>query len=232
MFDDVSSGKIKIITNVLIVGMGTDIPRIQTVICATATKSIARWVQAVGRALRPYDGQECAYIIDHGGMCIDQNMGPVEDIVDWSLEVKEKIQDRALKAKQERKEPKEIECINCKMIFKSRRDCPSCGYVMKQESEKLEFYEADLAEVKKGKKRNIAKINRETSPEEKEAFFGGLKQYAKSKGYSMGWAAHAYKEKFGVWPNKYKDARMCEPNQEVRNWIRYKQIQFAKRRVA
>jgi len=232
VFDAVAAGEIKIITNVLIVGMGTDIPRVQTVICATATKSIARWVQAVGRALRPYEGQEYAYIIDHGGMCIDGNMGPVEDIVDWSLAEKEKIQDRALEAKQERKEPKEIECSSCGMVFKSRRDCPACGHVMKQECEPLEVYEADLSEIKRGEKRNVDKINRQTTPEQKEAFFGGLKSHAQAKGYSMGWASHAYKEKFGVWPNKYKNARPVTPNQEVLNWIRYKQIQFAKRSVA
>ena len=80
------TGQTKCLMNVGIVSMGVDIPAIQTVVMATATKSIAKWLQAIGRALRPADVKDRAYIIDHGGMSLDQYMGPVEGIVDWSLD--------------------------------------------------------------------------------------------------------------------------------------------------
>ena len=226
IYHRLQTGQTKCLMNVGIVSMGVDIPAIQTVVMATATKSIAKWMQAIGRALRPSDGKECAYIIDHGGMTIDQNMGPVEDIVDWSLDEKEKIQDRVLKRKKERKEPKEITCSACSTVFKSRRDCPSCGLAMKQPGEPLEFYEAELEEVVAlGKK-----ANRIDPPEVKIAFFGGLKAYANARGYSPGWAAHKYRRKYGVWPNKYKDAQPVEPNDAVLVFIKREHIAYAKRR--
>ena len=224
MFDRLRSGRTKVICNVGIVSLGVDIPTIETVVMATATKSVAKWMQAVGRAMRISDGKKYAKIIDHGGMCIDPQMGAVENITEWSLEEKGKVQDRILEAKKEKKEPKEITCSECKTVFKSRRDCPECGHEMKQKTEGLEYYEADLKEVG----RNVSKINRQATPEQKEAFFGGLKGYAMKHRYNPGWASHKYKEKYGVWPNKYKNAKPTEPNQEVLNFIRYTQIKWAK----
>ncbi len=221
-----STGQTKCLMNVGIVSMGTDIPSIQTVVMATATKSITKWMQAVGRALRPEDGKDCAYIIDHGGMSIDPNMGPVEDIIDWSLDVKSKIQDRILQRKKEKCEPKEIKCSACGVVFKARHNCPVCGFAMKQPTEALEFYEADLQEMKSEGK----KANKTMTPEEKREFFGGLKQYARMKGYSAGWANHTYRDKFGVWPNAYKNAPAVTPSESVMGFIRHKQIAYGKRK--
>ncbi|HHS83684.1 MAG TPA: DEAD/DEAH box helicase [Gammaproteobacteria bacterium] len=229
VFDGIKSGSIKIITNVLIIGMGTDLPPLQTVILATATKSIPRWIQAVGRALRPYTGQDCAYIIDHGGMSIDPKMGPVEDITDWSLSEKSKIQDRVLQRKQESKEAKEIVCIKCKTVFKNRRDCPDCGHRMKQETEALEFYEADLQEVNSKKK-----ANRDMEWPEKIKFYGMLKHYCRTTGKKSGYAAWKYKEKTGVWPNdgRLKAAPPIPPDSAMKKWITSQNIRFAKRKSA
>jgi superfamily II DNA or RNA helicase len=187
VFDGIMDGSIKIITNVLIIGMGTDLPPLQTCIMATATKSVPRWIQAVGRPSRPYGDQKHAYIIDHGGMCIDPEMGAVEDITEWSLDEKGKVQDRILEAKKEKKEPKEITCKNCKTVFKARIDCPACGHRMAQKTEALEFYEADLKEIKVKKT-------------DKQRIWNDCLYTAKYRGAKVGAAAHIYKKKVGVWP--------------------------------
>lgn len=217
----IKTGQTTVVCNVGIVSMGVDIPEIQTVVMATATKSIAKWMQACGRALRPADGKDCAYIIDHGGMSVD--MGPVENIDDWSL-APGKIQDRLLERKKKNAEPKEIICDECAYVFSGRRDCPQCGHTMKQRSEKIDFYEAELREVKAN--------NKNMTAEEKANFYGGLKYYARQKGYADGWAAHSYRKKFGVWPNKYSRARPVPPNDSVRGFIKHLMIKYAKEQAA
>ena len=226
ILDRVRSGETQVLCNVFVCSFGLDIPELDCCVLARPTKNISLYLQTAGRVLRTHPGKENAILIDHSG-AVDEH-GFVDDPIPWSLDGSESVKDRKAKDQMEQKEPKEITCKNCQTVFKGSRVCPNCGHAMIPPGKPVPVYEATLHEVK----RNVDKINRKTTPEEKRVFMGGLKQYAKAKGYSDGWVSHAYKEKFGVWPNKYKNARMCEPNQEVRNWIRYKQIQFAKRRVA
>lgn len=226
MYHRVKAGKTTVICNVGIVSLGVDIPNIQTVVMATATKSIAKWMQAVGRALRPSEGKEFAHIIDHGGMSLDPKMGPVEDIVDWTLDEKSKVQDRIQQRKEANREPKEITCSNCKTVFKARHSCPACGFAMKQKTEALEYYEADLKEVV----REGNKANRKTGWDEKKQFMGELKMYAMEKGYKQGWVAHQYRSKFLVWPNdaRVKNSPPVPVTDLVRGWIKHQAIKRAK----
>jgi superfamily II DNA or RNA helicase len=59
------AGEIKILTNCGLFDEGLDLPSIETVMCAKPTKSLSRWLQMCGRALRPQQGKEHALIIDH-----------------------------------------------------------------------------------------------------------------------------------------------------------------------
>jgi DNA repair protein RadD len=52
--------------------------------------------------------------------------------------------------------------------------------------------------------------------------------YAQTRGYSPGWAAHKFREKFDVWPNSYKDVPVMEPTPAVMSWIKSRQIAWAK----
>jgi len=191
---------------------------------ARPTKNITLYLQTAGRVLRPAPGKDNAILIDHSGAV--EEHGFVDDPIPWTLEGN--VKDQKQKEQKERAEPKEITCKKCNTVFKGSRICPGCGYQMVPPSKPVPVYEADLKEVG----RNVSKINRQATPEQKEDFYGGLKEYAKRRGYAMGWCSHKYKEKYGVWPNKYKHARAVEPNQEVLNFIRYTQIKYSNRRSA
>jgi len=54
-----------------------------------------------------------------------------------------------------------------------------------------------------------------------------LKAVAKTKGHKDGWAAHKFRELFGVWPNHYKDAQPIEPSPDMLNWLKSRQIAWA-----
>jgi DNA repair protein RadD len=52
--------------------------------------------------------------------------------------------------------------------------------------------------------------------------------YAQGHGYASGWAAHKFRDEFGVWPNDYKDVPALQPTPKVLSWIKSRQIAWAK----
>lgn len=58
-------GKIWVLSNCALFDEGLDIPALESVQIAKPTKSLTRWLQMVGRSLRPFEGKENAVILDH-----------------------------------------------------------------------------------------------------------------------------------------------------------------------
>ena len=58
-------GTIKVISNCGLFDEGLDIPALEAVQIAKPTKSLSRWLQMVGRVLRPAEGKGEAIILDH-----------------------------------------------------------------------------------------------------------------------------------------------------------------------
>ena len=58
-----------------------------------------------------------------------------------------------------------------------------------------------------------------------------LLYHTKLKGYSSGWAANQFKKKCGDWPPfHWNDMAPIPPNKRVQNYIRSRQIAYAKMR--
>jgi len=67
MLRSLESGRIKVLTNALLLVEGWDFPPLSCIIQARPTKSRGLYQQVIGRALRPYPGKEDALIIDVTG---------------------------------------------------------------------------------------------------------------------------------------------------------------------
>ena len=65
------------------------------------------------------------------------------------------------------------------------------------------------------------------SRDDRQAFYSQLLYISQDRGYNKGWAAHKYKEKFGVWPRNLIEATLA-PDLKTLNWIRSRQIAWAK----
>ncbi len=78
-----SSGTIEVICNVDVLSEGWDLPSLGAVIVARPTKSVARFLQMVGRVQRAH-GEERPLVIDHGANVQRLDVLPGEDIV-WQL---------------------------------------------------------------------------------------------------------------------------------------------------
>jgi superfamily II DNA or RNA helicase len=173
------------------------------------------YVQIIGRALRTAPGKDHALILDHSDTTM--RLGFVTDIFH------DHLNDGKDKPKVERKAPLPKECPQCENL-KTTKVCPNCGFESKPPVSQLKEDDRDLVEITAGGKRSAKRV---WSMEEKTDFYAQLLGYCRLKGYSEGWAAHKYKEKFEVWPKGVRAAPKT-PNLEVSSWIKSRQIAWAR----
>jgi superfamily II DNA or RNA helicase len=82
--------QIQVLTNCALFDEGLDIPSLDGVILARPTQSLSRFLQMVGRALRPCEGKDRAIIIDLAGNY--ERLGMPDDMRVWTLDGIEKKQ--------------------------------------------------------------------------------------------------------------------------------------------
>ena len=208
------SGDIQVICNVGLLTEGFDYPGVECIVVARPTKSMGLYRQMLGRGLRPSEGKKEIIIIDHGG-CIDR-LGFIEDDIEWSLDGKR----IAFKKKVIRKKEKTIiTCPECMNVFIGNV-CTRCGFKIKNWGKMIETTDTELVEVGKNRKKYTM--------QEKLRFMQMAEYHRRLKGYAKGWAAHFFRSKFLVWPNRFKDVSPLKPDQSFRNYLTYRNIKYAK----
>ena len=220
IFDRFRAGETRVICNVATLAVGLDLPMCSCIIDARPTKSEIRFVQTIGRGLRTAPGKDRLLVFDHSGNTL--RLGLVTDIHHARLD-----DGAARKSKteaKERSEPLPRRCDECKAVLPAAaKVCPECGTVRiaKTDVKHRDGYLVELGARQSGK--------RQPTLFDMAQFFAELRGYAKHKGYAEGWAAHKFKEKFGVWPDGV-GRNVVAPSLTTLNWIRSRQIAFAKRR--
>lgn len=205
------AGEVKVACSVRTLTTGIDWP-VSCIIDAAPTKSEMLHVQKIGRGLRINPGTEDLVVLDHAGNSL--RLGLVTDIGHDALDDTERGPQKA-RAKAERL-PKE--CVSCGVLH-TGLTCPSCGHVRKPVAG-VETVDGELIEIT-GKPKGLTR-------EEKQAWWSGLLTIAAKRGRTRGWAAHTYREKTGVWPKGLADWP-GEPSPEVWNFVKFKDIRWAKR---
>jgi DNA repair protein RadD len=213
------AGEIKVVCNVGTMTTGIDWD-VRCISMARPTRSEILFVQIVGRGLRTADGKKDLLILDHSDNHL--RLGFVTDIQHETLNSGKKDQ---AGEKKEKKEPLPKECPSCQYLKPAKvHKCPNCGFepvkqsgVVNEDGELTEF-----TGKKKLKKH-------EYSNEEKQQFYSGLIYIQQERGYKEGWGANQFREKFGVWPNGYEKTSIF-PSPEVSNYVRSRQIAYAKSR--
>lgn len=119
IIDDFRNQKIRCLVNIMILGIGTDVPCIDLIALLFATCSSNRFYQCVGRGMRLCNGKTNCLILDHGGNF--NKFGYIDEI---NPNIKEKSSgdgNAILK-----------ECPECHThVYASARMCP-CGYEFPQ----------------------------------------------------------------------------------------------------
>lgn len=130
-------GTTRVVSNVDVLAEGWDLPSLYCVILARPTKSITRFLQTVGRPMRPFKGQTHALVLDHA-RCVHEHGRP-EDFRAWSLE------DRKEKGRPKGKSSGElVQCPKCGQYLSPMQPCDRCNPQLLQEA--FKELEIDLVE--------------------------------------------------------------------------------------
>lgn len=181
------------------------------------SKSFSSHVQQMGRVMRAHEGKEFGVWLDHSGNYL-RFKDDWDRVFDHGVdELEGGITEKAKKEPTER-EKIEAKCPSCGALWIWKSDeCGECGYVKKRVAQ---------VQVVDGQLEELAAANAKLHINNKE-FYAELRYYAMSRGYKEGWAAHKYKEKFGVYPNGLgKNVKPVSP--QTMNWIRSRMIAYTK----
>lgn len=144
VLDRFRKGETLVICNVQLLIEGVDIPSIEVVQWLRPTQSLIIWMQGNGRGLRPFDGKDKLFILDHVGNW--KKHGLPDDIREWTLNGKKKGK---RKTQDEDPELYVQQCKKCYHVFKAGPDkCPKCGEpCTRQTPRQIEVIEGELEKV-------------------------------------------------------------------------------------
>jgi DNA repair protein RadD len=206
------AGEIKVVCNVGCLTTGIDWD-VRCIILARPTRSEMLFVQMIGRGLRTADGKADCLILDHSDNHI--RLGFVTDIQHDHLDDGRERQKPVVKGREAL--PKK--CPRCAFLRPPKvLACPACGF-MPVPQNTVTTANGELVEMRS---RSSA------VPVDSTIFYRELKHYAGERGYKAGWVAHKFRERFGCWPNGLEHLPPLEPSRATSNWIRSKQIAYAK----
>lgn len=137
-------GEFKVLVNAGILTTGFDVPDLGCVVVNTATESLQRWLQIVGRGSRVASGKTDFLVLDFGGNL--QRHGRYEDNRSWHLWHDEGGGGGLVMTKECPKDEKDKEGKKgCgRLLPISAQFCRFCGFIFKTEKE---LREAELVEI-------------------------------------------------------------------------------------
>lgn len=211
---DFKAGKFTILSNCTLLAEGFDYPACEVMILARPTKSLIRYIQMVGRILRPFHGKDRGLLLDHSGSV--RHLGfPTDDL---PLE----LDDGTIRAskKKEVETPKPKECPKCKFMKSPKsRKCPKCGFEPVKTPEEVAIEAGELQKVEK--KPKLDKGN-------KQQIWSECLGLAAQRNKSQGWASHLYKSITTVFPRGLDDVAKA-PSFAVMDKAKSNAIRYAKR---
>lgn len=173
--EDLTAGKILVLTSCELISEGFDLPAVNAAILLRPTHSLSMHLQQLGRALRPFPGKTHATILDHVGNCLRHGLAEQER--EWDLDGREK---RTKKSK-----PVEIkQCKHCFAIFTGTA-CPQCGTEREVSPREVEEVEGELQRLSI---EDIAAKRESRREEGKCRTLEDFKALARQRGYKPGWA--------------------------------------------
>lgn len=229
-FENFKTGRTQVLTNCTLASIGFDLPELDCVVFARPTLSCGLFLQMLGRGLRNSEGKSDCLVLDHAGNVLRHGLATDERY--WTLHGKyaqDEVKVAAEKKEREEKGTMDIKCPECAAVFQGSNQCPECGYHFPPKAKRIETITGQLVEV--GSKGALDPESRD----DRFTFYSMLAGYAQMHKYSLGWAAHKYKEKFNefppwAWKNQIEQRGATTPTIEVSRWIRSRMIAWSRSR--
>jgi superfamily II DNA or RNA helicase len=175
------TGKIQVLCNCGLISEGLDVPSVVAVILLRPTKSLALYLQQVGRALRPAEGKQKALILDHSGNTF--RFGMVDAPRTWSLEGRPK-------GEREGETPL-CRCEKCGALNPiAALLCANCGAQLREPPTRREIHTGRLLELN-----HLAAMSYRQALHWAGDDAGRLHRVAVARGYHRGWIRHVLRER-------------------------------------
>lgn len=228
-FDKYRSKETKVLASVRVLGVGVD-EDVRCMVDCAKTISEINHVQWWGRGIRLADGKTHVFGLDHAGNCT--NLGMPWDIHHDHLDSRTP-KEKGDAYEDDKPAPKPRKCRKCHAIIPPRtKACPACGDVYAV-TNTIEHEAGELVLI--GSDDTLPKKKKSKKPEDtmadKQEFYSGLLYLARERGRADGFAAHRYRERFGVWPNQL-DKRSSPPSPDVLRFDKHSRIKFIKSKQA
>lgn len=181
---DFREGRIQVLSNVELFGEGFDLPALEVAILLRPTKSLALFLQQVGRALRTCPGKQDAVILDHASNV--QIHGLPDDEREWSLDAQ----------KRGRKSPATPGVRVCPECYGAcppgKPVCPYCGMKFVADAAIPDAVEGSLVELSPAQR--VAMKRQRYAEQAACSTLEELVALANSRGYKSGeaWARYVF----------------------------------------
>jgi superfamily II DNA or RNA helicase len=138
LLQDLSTGRIKVLTSCALIGEGVDVPSVGGCILLRPTASVALHLQMIGRCLRPQHGKR-AVVLDHVGNTL--RLGHHMEQREWTLD--------GIRKRDREQAPSVKVCPVCFATSMSAAQlCRDCGHVFApQETRELKVIDGELQEL-------------------------------------------------------------------------------------
>src|SRR5262249_409797 len=173
------TGKIQVLCNCGLISEGLDVPSVVAVILLRPTKSLALYLQQVGRALRPAPGKARALILDHSGNTF--RFGMVDAPRAWSLAGRPKGEGTAPLCRCE-----QCGALNPIAAFV----CVNCGAQLREPPSRNEIHTGRLVEFN-----HLAAMSYRQALHWAGDDAARLRRVAVARGYKRGWIHHVLRER-------------------------------------
>jgi len=213
-----ASGVTTVLSNCALLSEGWDCPTAEVMILARPTRSLIRYIQMVGRVLRPAPGKERALLLDHSGSTV--RLGhPCDDLPLALDDGKPRISGSR---NTDRRESLPKKCAKCNFVKPAKvHECPACGFAPERQNA-VQTINGTL--VKQARKKPATK-------DVKQHVYSQLLFLQRKRGYSPGWVGNQYRTFFDVWPRGLAEVA-ATPTQEVISKVRANAVAFAKSKGA
>ena len=182
IFRKFNTGEIRIITSVLVLGVGTDLPLASCAILARPTHSLALSVQMLGRVLRTHDGKNDCVILDHSGnLCRHGLPGDYDP------------QGIPEKGQRRKKTTVRDACPECGTLLQVKHSCHECGWIRPIKAPRLKEVYSQSGE--------LISLVPESEAEKAHRWKSELRTHGHNKKYKSKWWVINYKKqgfKYGV----------------------------------
>jgi DNA repair protein RadD len=173
-----ASGQTQVITNCNLISEGFDVPACKCIVIARGCDSVAMYLQAVGRALRPEPSGETALVIDLRGATHKHGMPDADRQFSLSGE--------AISTGPGVEPVKQ--CKRCGAVYKPVPHCPRCGAA------------SPMPVAPEVRAEQIQRITEAHTEDQRREYWQRLQAEAQARGYKHGWAYHRYRARYGVPP--------------------------------